>query len=104
MSDEIVETSFQIIACSGTAKSLYIEAIQTAKSKDFEKVESLFNEADEVFVSAHKVHASLVQKEAQGIATEVSLLLVHAEDQMASCETIKLLAQEIIALYKLIEK
>lgn len=104
MSEEIVQISFQIISCSGTAKSMYIEAIQKVKEKEYEIANELIQEAEEIFVEAHKTHAKLVQSEAQGITTEVSLLLIHAEDQMAACETIKLLAQETMEVYKLLHR
>lgn len=100
MTEEMEQVCFQIISCSGTAKSMYVEAIQKAKSKDFDGAKSLMDEAEEVFVGAHHVHAELIQKEASGTKTEFSLLLMHAEDQMASCETVKILAQELISLYQ----
>jgi PTS system cellobiose-specific IIA component len=94
------QTCFQIISFSGTAKSMYIEAIQYAKSGDFEKADQSMKDAEEIFVSAHKVHMDLISKEAGGEKQDVSLLLIHAEDQMATCESMKILAQEIIDLYK----
>ena len=95
---------FQIISNSGSAKSCYVEAISKAKAKDYDGASKLFEEAETYFVEAHKVHTELIQKEAQGNDTEFSLLLMHAEDQMASCEMAKLLAEEIIDLYKKVDK
>lgn len=100
MTEQMEQICFQIISCSGTAKSMYVEAIQKAKQNDFDGAKALMDEAETVFVDAHRVHATLIQDEASGKATEFSLLLMHAEDQMASCETVKLLAQEIIELYQ----
>ena len=91
---------FQIIAGSGAAKSSYVEAIQKAKKGDFEGAEQSIQNAEESFVQAHKIHAQLIQQEASGNKTEFSLLLMHAEDQMASTEMAKLLCDEIIELYK----
>lgn len=99
MSEEMEQICFQIISCSGSAKSLYVEAIQKAKEKKLEDAKALMNEAEEVFVQAHHVHAKMIQSEANGKMTDFSLLLMHAEDQMASCETVKILAQELIELY-----
>ena len=91
---------FQIIAGSGAAKSNYVEAIQKAKAGQFDEVEKLIQEAEEAFVEVHKIHAQLIQQEAAGNKTEFSLLLMHAEDQMASTEMAKLLCNEIVDLYK----
>ena len=84
----------------GTAKSMYIEAIQEAKSGNFEKAESLIDEGQKIFVDGHKAHASWIQKEASGEKVEFSLLLMHAEDQLMSAETTKLMAIEIIELHR----
>ena len=42
----------------------------------------------------------LVQKEAAGEDAKMSLILAHAEDQMMSTEVFKVLAEEMIELYK----
>ncbi len=104
MNEELEMICFQIISNSGAAKSNYVEAIQKAKEKDYEAAKELIDGAEELFVGAHKVHADLIQKEAQGKNTPFSLLLMHAEDQMASCEMAKLLAEEIIGLYKKLDE
>ncbi|MDY2957708.1 PTS lactose/cellobiose transporter subunit IIA [Floccifex sp.] len=100
MNEEFEMICFQIISNSGMAKSCYVDAIQKAKEKDYEGASKLMEDAENYFVDAHKVHAELIQKEAGGQKTEFSLLLLHAEDQMASAEMAKLLAEEMIELYK----
>jgi len=91
---------FQIISAVGTAKSMYIEAIQEAKKGDFEKATELIAEGSKMYAEGHHAHAKLIQQEANGNKTEVSLLLLHAEDQMMSAETIKIMAEEFIDLYQ----
>lgn len=91
---------FQIISNSGTAKSSYIEAIQKAKQKDFEAAEKLIAEGQECFTQAHHIHSELLQKDASGEHPKFSLILMHAEDQMANSEMAYVMAKEIIELYK----
>lgn len=79
MNEEFEMICFQIISNSGAAKSNYVEAIQKAKEKDYAAAKELMEGAEEFFVGAHKVHADLIQKEAQGQKTEFSLLFMHAE-------------------------
>lgn len=100
MTEEMEMICFQLIANSGAAKSSFMEAIQLAKQGKFTEVDAKLKEAEECFVQAHKIHAELIQKEAAGQKTEFSLLFMHAEDQMAMTETVQLLAQEVIDLYK----
>lgn len=98
--DGIELIAFKIISTVGTARSLYIEAIQAAKHNDFKKAEELIKEGEAVFVEGHHAHAELVQKEAGGEATTLSLLLVHAEDQLMSAEGFKIVAEEFIDVYR----
>ncbi len=94
--------AFQIISAVGTARSSYIEAIQEAKKGNFEGAEKLIAEGDEVFVEGHDAHAKLLQEEANGNSV-VSLLILHAEDQLMSAEGFKTIAQEFIDLYKRVQ-
>lgn len=100
MNEEYEMICFQIISNSGAAKSNYVEAIKKAKSGDYAEAEKLIKEAEQYFLEAHKVHVDMIQKEAAGEKTTFSLILMHAEDQMASVEMAKLMAEEIIDLHK----
>ncbi len=91
---------FKMISAVGTAKSMYIEAIHAAKKGDFEKAASLIDEGSNIYAEGHHAHAELIQKVAGGEKIEFNLILLHAEDQMMSAETIKVMAEEIIDLYK----
>lgn len=91
---------FKIISAVGEAKSDYISALEAAKKGEYEKAEEAMKHGDACYVNGHKQHAELITKEANGEKTEVCLLLMHAEDQLMAAETIKLLAAELIELYK----
>ncbi len=91
---------FTIIANVGAAKSMYLEAISVAKQGNFEEARKMIEEGSQTFVEGHKAHMELVQKEASGEAVTPSLLLLHAEDQLMSAETIKIMALEFIELYE----
>lgn len=96
--DSLELISFQIISAVGSAKSCYIEAMKMAEKGDFEDIEAKIKEGDLEFNKGHEAHASLIQKEASGEQTAPNILLMHAEDQLMSAETIKLMTLEIIKL------
>ena len=97
-------TAFQIISSVGTARSSYIEAIQEAKQGHFDAAEKLIKEGDEMFVEGHDANAGLLTQEAQGgPGSTLSLLILHAEDQLMSAEAFKTIALEFIDAYKRIE-
>ena len=100
MTEEFELICMQMITNSGSAKSSYIEAIQTAKEGAFDAAERLMEEGDQFFSEAHGVHGNLLAQEASGEKVEFALILMHAEDQMASTEMAKVMAREIIALYR----
>ncbi len=91
---------FQIISSVGAARSTYIEAIQKAKSGDFEGAEACIKNGQEEFLKGHKAHLELTQKEAKGEQVGGSLILIHAEDQLMSAEGFKIIAEEMIEAYK----
>lgn len=95
---------FEIISAVGNARSLYIEAIQEAKEGNFEKAEELVKEGEESFTQGHIAHGKLIQQEAGGEATTMTLLLTHAEDQLMSAEAFGILSKEFIDIYKAIKK
>lgn len=91
---------FKIISSAGVAKSSYIKAIQCAKKGDFEKSSDLMIEGKNQFMEAHKVHSELINKEVTTEDVEVNLLLVHAEDQLISTQTCRMIAEELIECYE----
>ena len=94
------QTLLQIISAVGTARSNYIEAIKMAQKGDFETAYNLCQEAKEVFIQGHELHANLLTKEANGERTDGGLLLIHAEDQLMSAEDFGILAEEFITTLK----
>lgn len=91
---------FQIISNVGSARSSYIEAVQKAKTGDFEGAEACMKVGQEQFLKGHEAHFELLQKEASGTPVGGSLILIHAEDQLMSAENFKIIAEELIAGYR----
>ncbi|SJZ60526.1 PTS lactose/cellobiose transporter subunit IIA [Garciella nitratireducens] len=105
MNEQLIESiSFQLISNIGTAKSFIMEALYSAKAGNFELADKKLKEADQYFTEGHKIHASLIQKEASGEKLNFSLLIMHAEDQLMSTETIRELVKEMIDIYRKIQK
>lgn len=90
----------QMIAKSGSAKSMFIQAIREARKNNLEAATDLMKKGNENLLEGHRIHARLIQKEAQNDKVEINLLLVHAEDQMNSAEIIQNISEEFIVLYK----
>lgn len=95
---------FEMIATNGSARSYFLEALEAAKRRDFIEADKLMEEGDKMLVEGHHAHGRLLEKEAGEDKVKVDLLLVHAEDQMMSAETFKIMASQFIDLYKMLQK
>ena len=60
----------------------------------------LIEEGDKSFLQGHEAHAKMIQQEAGGEKVETGLLLIHAEDQLMSAESFKIIADEMIQNYE----
>ncbi len=91
-----------LITNSGEAKSLAMEAIAFSKVKQFEQAYDALEKATKCLGLAHKSQTALIQAEAGGQQTELSMLLIHAQDHLMNAMTTKDLATEMVALYELV--
>ncbi|WP_100486958.1 PTS lactose/cellobiose transporter subunit IIA [Sporolactobacillus pectinivorans] len=98
------EKIFTIISNVGTAKGRYVAALNASKKGDISLANQLIKDGDKFLIEGHKIHSKLVQQEASGEGESISLLLIHAEDQFMSAETVKLLVKELIEVYGKINK
>ena len=97
------EIIMNLILHSGEVRSYSMEAIQEAKRGNIEEARKLIEKADKELAESHKVQTSLIQNEAAGKKTEVSLLLVHAQDHLMTSMTVKDLDIEIIDIHEKIK-
>lgn len=100
MSEEFETACFGIITYVGTARSFFINAIQSAKKGDFDEAANLIKQGAEAFTEGHHIHADLLAKDASGELEQSGLILMHAEDQLMSAETFRIMAEEFIEVYK----
>ncbi len=89
-----------IIMHGGNARSYAMRALQEARNNNFEAAYQLLEDSSEELNLAHKIQTDLIQAEVRGEPTEVSLLMVHAQDHLMNAMTVRDLAQEIIGLHE----
>lgn len=91
---------FQIILHGGNGRSSAMEAIIAAKAGDFKRAREKLKEAADELNKAHHIQTSLIQSEIQEGPTQVSLLMVHAQDHLMNAMVVKDLAKEFVDLYE----
>lgn len=101
--EELEKICFEIISNVGIARGAYIESIRFAKRGLWDEANDAINKGDNSFTLGHLAHATLIQNEANKIKTDINLLLIHAEDQLMSAESFKILADLFIESYKEID-
>lgn len=94
-----LDVIMQLIMFGGDAKSNAMEAIQAAKTGDFELAKTKIADADASLRQAHHSQTEMLTKEAQGERTELSLLMVHGQDHLMTSIAFTDLAKEIIEVY-----
>lgn len=100
MENTLTEIAFQIILYAGNGRSSAMEAIQEAKEGNFEEADRLMDEASTELGKAHGYQTKLLQEEAGGGGSSVSVILVHSQDHLMTAMTVRDLATEIIEIYR----
>ena len=90
----------ELIVNGGNARSRAIEAIKAAKLGEIDKAREKLRESEEALDKAHDFQTNLIQNEAAGNKTEISLLMVHAQDHLMNAMTIKDMAKEFVDMYE----
>jgi len=103
MTTEMEMIIFNIINFAGTAKGFAYEALGEAEKGNYDKIPALMKEADQNLLEAHKVQTAIIQAEARGEKPEVSVLFVHAQDQLMTAMESKTLIESLIKMHKKID-
>ncbi|WP_423219673.1 PTS lactose/cellobiose transporter subunit IIA [Clostridium hydrogeniformans] len=93
------EMIFEIISHTGEARGYIFDALKEAQKGDFEKAKELIGKCDEEMKVAHNTQTKLIQEEING-GIKVSLLMVHAQDQLMTAMSEQYLVSQMIEMYK----
>lgn len=91
---------FELITHFGKARSCFIQAVSKAKEMKYSEVNELWAEGISAYSVGQKIHNQLIQEEVTGVKIDVTLLQIHAEDILMSAETLKILCEEFLLVYK----
>lgn len=99
MSPELEMIIMNIVVDSGSCRSYAMEAIYFAKDNEFDKAAEALKNAEKEILKAHHAQTDLIQKEAGGAKTDLSLILVHSQDHLMTAMLAKDMAKEFVDLY-----
>ena len=98
--NEMEMTTIEIVAYAGDARTKYIQALNAANNKEYDKAKELILEGNELVAEAHKVQTKMLQMEASGESVEVGFLTVHAQDHLMTVVLLRDIINNFIELYK----
>ena len=97
LTDAIV---MNLVVNSGEARSLAMEAIGLAEQGQFEEAVAKIAAARDTINAAHNFQTELVQKEINGDAVPMSLLMCQGQDHLMTAMVVIDLAEKFIEVYK----
>ncbi len=100
MKEELEMKCCSLIAQVGDARSSYVEAVRKASEGKLDEAEILMKNGHTAYVYGHKIHAELMMLQTGAEDNKDNLLLMHAEDQLMSAETVEIMAEQFICLYQ----
>ncbi|MCG9629064.1 PTS N,N'-diacetylchitobiose transporter subunit IIA [Vibrio mediterranei] len=100
--DELEDVVMGLIINSGGARSLAYDALAKAKAGDFETATKLMADSRQSLNEAHMVQTRLIEND-QGEGSNVSLVLVHAQDHLMTSMLARELVSELIELHRRLE-
>ena len=83
---------------------VYGNGVSPEDSSRKERYSALLKESKDEVNKAHKCQTQLIQQEASGNKTDVSVVLIHAQDHLMNTMNYQMLADEIIDIHERLHK
>ncbi|MDR2748808.1 MAG: PTS lactose/cellobiose transporter subunit IIA [Bifidobacteriaceae bacterium] len=97
--DELETKIFEIISFVGEGRAKAFEAIGETKKGNDDAADKLLQEAKAQTAKAHHIQTELVQDDLAG-KTKISLLLVHAQDQLMTFMSEYAIIEQLLEIIK----
>lgn len=104
MNKNIEQISFAMIADSGDAKAMMLNALTDARKGKFAEADQTMKDAEKLILKAHRAQTELIKSAAEGQTQEFSILLTHSQDHLMNALLAKTLIAEMILMYKELKK
>lgn len=89
MNEQSMLNAFSIISDAGDASSKFLSALKESEKYNFDESTEFIKKGNEALVNAHQKQTTLLQEETRGVSTEITLLMVHAQDHLMNAMLLK---------------
>lgn len=97
--EELEQQIFEIITHSGSARAMLYEALTEVQKGDVVKADELMDSSSKEMTLAHNVQTKLITADMNG-GTKISLLLIHAQDQLMTTMSEQTIIEQMIKMQK----
>lgn len=97
---EMTEKGLELVSYSGDARADYLWAIDLAKKNKFAEADEKISAANETLTHAHLAQTELLQEEARGNYSDVTMMMIHGQDHLMTTVLLRDLVLTIIELLK----
>lgn len=97
--EELEQQIFEIITHSGSARAMLYEAFKEVQNGNVDKANELMDSSSKEMTLAHNVQTKLITADMNG-GTKISLLLIHAQDQLMTTMSEQTIIEQMINMQK----
>ncbi|SFC90613.1 PTS lactose/cellobiose transporter subunit IIA [Clostridium uliginosum] len=90
---------FELISHTGEARNNIFNALNEMMENNKEKSDEFLKLANQQMIEAHNMQTKLIQKDIEEDGINVSLLMVHAQDQFMTAMSEEFLVKKMIEMY-----
>lgn len=102
---EMEQMIFGIISSAGDSRAKAFEAMKEIRKGNYEKAKELLENSRQADTEAHNIQTKLIQQEISGESkSELSLLMVHAQDHYMTSQLARDMIEELINIFEEREK
>lgn len=98
--DEVTNKGLELVGLAGDARSSFLLALRRAKEGKLDEAEALIKEGEAMIVEAHIAQTELLQIEAAGDYSDLTLLMVHGQDHLMTTILLKDILQTLLDVYR----
>lgn len=97
---ELEAIIIELLVNAGSARSLALSALQSARKGDFVSAEQTILQSHDAMKQAHKIQTQLIGLDEGSGKLPVNLITVHAQDHLMNAIVIQDLAEDLMTLYR----
>lgn len=91
----------RLISIAGDSKAKSFEALKCVKTREFARAKELLKESRTLDLEAHNIQSHLITQELnQEEASEISLLMVHAQDHYMTSQLARDLIETLLSIFE----